>query len=441
VSTEHATPPRHDGSVVSLAGILNILWRRRLIIVAFTLFGLIAGLVYIKITKPLYRSVATVRPGITSFDDKGAPRRTWQIKDIVRWYRSGLYGKGLKQRMGLPEDAYRPDIMAEFIPRGVGIQGGDVITLTTLSTSQDQAVEILAASIETFNEYAEINSVGNSLSLARTNLQNEIENLGNDRENITIKKDLLDLPIARKRQELMGIDIDQQRLDLAVQEHLAKQRLRDDKADILNAGVDSTLTGLAQMSQLLERMREKDSRQGEIDSTLAAIPETERLPFLWWELAQDKTAMAGRMLISSLEVMNNLYDDQLQAANLQHLGEIESYQHEADFLQRSYDLAYRKAFLESEIEEMEINRDRTLPQEQIDIEDEMRLLQSRVEVLTPMESIGTIAVSDGPVRPRKQRAVGLLTLMGLLGSLALVFCWEYVSLNHREIFANKRSGD
>ena len=115
-------------------------------------------------------------------------------------------------------------------------------------------------------------------------------------------------------------------------------------------------------------MREKDSRQGEIDSTLAAIPETERLPFLWWELAQDKTAMAGRMLISSLEVMNNLYDDQLQAANLQHLGEIESYQHEADFLQRSYDLAYRKAFLESEIEEMEINRDRSLEQELIDID-------------------------------------------------------------------------
>lgn len=440
MTAEYPIPPPGDGGIISLASVLNILWRRRWIILLGTVLGLVAGIVYITITQPLYRSVATVRPGITSFDGRGSPQRTWQIKDIVRWYRSGLYGTGVKTRLGLPEDSYRPDIMAEFIPRGVGIQGGDVVTLTTLSTSRDQAEAILNASIETFNEYAEINSVGNSLSLARRDLQNQIENLGNDRDNIAIKKDLLDLQIGRKRQEMTGIEVQRQRLELEVNEFLAKQRLREDKAEILTAGVDSTRTGLAQLSEFLQRMREKEARQGEVDSTLSRVPETDRLPFLWWEMAQDKTAMAGHMLVSGLEVMNDLYDDELQAANLRHQGEIEGYAHEAELLQKNYDLTSRQSLLESEIKEMEINRDRTLQQEMIDIEDEMRVLQSRLEVLTPLESIGTIIVSDGPVRPRKQRAVGLLTLAGLLGALALAMVWEYLSLNGREIFSDRRPG-
>ena len=440
MSVEHATPPPGDGGVISLASVLNILWRRRWIVLVGVLLGLAAGLAYITIVDPLYRAVATVRPGITSYDDRGTPRREWMIKDVVRWYRSGLYGTGVKTRLSLPAGEYRPDIMAEFIPRGVGIQGGDVVTLTTLSPSRAMADSILAASIETFNQYAEINTVGNSLSLARRNLENEIENLGNDRDNIAIKKDLLDLQIARKRQELAGIAVERQQLELRVKEFLARQEKRGDEARILTAGVDSTRTGLVQLSEFLGRMREKEARQGEIDSTLAHIPETERLPFLWWELAQDKTAMAGRMLINELEVLDGLLEDQREAANLNHIVEIEGYAHEAELLKQNYELAYREALLASEIQEMEINRDRTLQQERIDIEDEMRLLQSRLDVLTPLEKIGTIIVSEKPVRPRKQRAVGLLVLAGLLGSLALALVWEYLSLNGREIFADRRPG-
>ena len=82
---------------------------------------------------------------------------------------------------------------------------------------------------------------------------------------------------------------------------------------------------------------------------------------------------------------------------------------------------------------MEINRDRVLEQELTEIEDQVRLLESRLEVLTSLESIGVTQVSDGPVRPRKQRALGLLTLAGFLGSLALALTWEYLSRNREEI--------
>jgi len=430
--------PHSVDDVISLARVLNIIWRRRLIVLLLTLAGLAAGIVYVAITDPLYRAVATVRPGITSYAAGGDPQRSWQLKDIVRWYRSGLYGEGVQRGLGLPKGAFRPDIMAEFIPRGVGIQGGNVVTLTTLSTSREQAERILAASIETFNKYAEINSVGNDLSLSRRVLENEIEKLGHDRDDIDIKRDLLELRIGRKGDELKGIEIEQQRLALAVKEHLARQGLRDEKAGILETGVDSTLTGLREMSYYLERMRAKETRQGDLDSTLSSVPETEKLPFLWWELAQDKTAIAGSMLMNSLEMQAGMWEDQLAATELRHTNEIQEYQHESELLLKNYELAYRKALLESEIREMEINRDRSLSQELINIADQIQVQRSRLELLTPLETIGTIFVSENPVRPRRQRAVGLLTLMGFLGSLGLALVWEYMSLNRREIFSDSR---
>ena len=128
----------------------------------------------------------------------------------------------------------------------------------------------------------------------------------------------------------------------------------------------------------------------------------------------------------------------LDADHIHLASQIQEFAHESELLLKNYELAYQKALMESEIREMAINRDRTLEQEWIDIEGEMSLLNSRLEVLTPLETIGTIIVSEKPVRPRKQRALGLLTLMGFLGSLALALVWEYLAYNRREIFSDER---
>jgi hypothetical protein len=416
-----------------LASLLNILWRRRLLIVLLTLLGLGLGVVYVLVTQPLYRATATVRPGITGYDQNNNPQREWQLRDVVRWYRLGMYGEDLLKRLGLEPGSYRPDIQAEFIPRGVGIQGGDVITLSTLSPDPGTARGILEHSIAVFNEYAEANSVGNSISLSRKRIGAEIEILSNDRDNIAIKRDLLDLQIARKQQELLGVDIDQEALDLRMREYEVQSRQRLDTAGQLQQGVAVADTGMSQMALYLERMREKEAHQVETDSLVSLMPDLERLPFLWWEMAQDKTAVAGRLLLSTLELENKLREDRLKTIELLSANELDDLRARRDLLRASFDLQTRRATIQSEIREMEINRDRTLDQELTDLASQVRLLSSRLDVLTPLESIGVIMVSDGPVRPRKQRALGLLTLAGLLGSLALAVTWEYLSRNRETI--------
>ncbi len=428
------TPPGDD--FLSLAQILNILWRRRLMIVLLTLLGLAAGIGYGVVVKPLYRATATVRPGITNFMANGNPERSWRIKDVVRWYRRSMYKTGVREAMGWEPGRLAPLIEAEFIPRGVGVQGGNVVTLTMLHVNQGESKQILDASIKVFNQYAEINSVGNSLSLERKNLQNQINQLANDRDNVDIKKDLLDIAIERARRELEQIDVEERQLVLKVKEHAVLLQQRTDKADRLEAGVGVVDRGLDDMDGVLERMRAKEARQGHRDSLLAQIPETDQLPFLWWQMAQDKTAMTGRLLLSSLELEAKIWDDQLLAVDLRAENKASDLAHQANLLAIRFDLLNRKELVNLTIREKEINRDRTLAQEVVDIDDEIQLLQSRFEVLTSLEKVGSIDVSINPVRPRKSRAAGLLTMAAFMASICLAFTWEYVSRNRSTIFAS-----
>jgi hypothetical protein len=187
------------------------------------------------------------------------------------------------------------------------------------------------------------------------------------------------------------------------------------------------------MAYYLDRLREKEELQVDTDSLFTLLPDLDKLPFLWWEMVQDKTAVAGRLLLSTLELESKLRADQLQAIDLLSANELEDLRGRSLLLRTNYELQSSRALIESEIREMEINRDRVLEQELTEISDKIRLLESRLEVLTSLESIGAIQVSDGPVRPRKQRAIGLLTLAGLLGSLALALTWEYLSRHREEI--------
>jgi len=429
-------PAAPEAGVFSLASLLGVIWHRRWLVLAATAAGLAAALLYLVVTKPLYQASATVRPGITNYTAAWQPERGWQLKDIVRWYSRGMYGSGVKAKLGLPERSYRPDIMADFIPRSVGSQGGDVVTLVTLSPSRQQASAILETSIAIFNEYAEINSVGNSLSLTRKSLQNEIEKLQNDRADIAIKRDLLNLMIDRKRQELEGVSMEQKKLELRIQEFLVEAELRQDKAASLDARIDVMESGLQEMSYYLERMKEKERLTESRDTLLVeALPPGTEAPWLP-DFVQDRTSLAGRLLLSTMEAESSVYEDRLEALDLRSANRVEDLKRRQMLLEESYALRKKAALLESEIKEMEINRDRALEQELVKIADDVRVFQSRLEVLTPLEQIGTIMVTERPVRPRKLRVLGLLTAAGLLGGLSLAVGWDYLSRHRDEILRN-----
>ena len=433
------TPPADQ--FLSLAQILNILWRRKMMILLMTLLGLAAGIVYGIVTPPLYRATATVRPGITNFNANGNPERAWHLKDIVRWYKSGLYADGVREALGWESTVRAPIIQAEFIPRGVGVQGGDVVTLTLMHVDGPEAKQILDTTVDAFNSYAEINSVGSSISLARSSLQSQIDKLANDREDVEVKKALLDIEIERTRNELRQVEVEEQALELKIAEHEATQTSRARKAGALEEGVSETETELGEMDHILDRMEIKQERQDVRDSLMTMAPPLDTASYPWWEMAEDKTATTGRLLLSTLNLQRSIWQQRVQAVELRSEVEIAELAHRAELLTQSFDLANRRKLVELTIREQEIRRDRALAQEIVNIEDDIKLIQSQLVVLTSLEKIGVNQVTDNPVRPRKSRAAGLLTLAGLIGSIGLAFVVEYGSLNRQVIFAGQGHGD
>ena len=429
-----------EDQFLSLAQVLNILWRRRLMILLLTLLGLVAGIVYGLVTPPLYRATATVRPGITNFNANGNPERAWHLKDIVRWYKSGLYDESVRSVMGWDASRPAPSIEAEFIPRGVGVQGGDVVTLTLLHVDGAEARQVLDASVAAFNSYAEVNSVGSSISLARSSLRSQIDKLDNDREDVEVKKALLDIEIERTRNELLLVEVEEQALDLKIAEHEATQASRNLKASTLEEGVSENETELGEMDHILDRMEVKQVRQDVRDSLMTAAPNPTVSPYPWWELVEDKTATTGRLLLSTLGLQRSIWQQRVDAVELRSEVEIAELAHRAELLTQSFDLANRRKLVELTIREQEIRRDRALAQEIVNIDDDIKLIESQLDVLISLEKIGVNQVTEKPVRPRKARAAALLTMAGLIGAIGLAFVSEYASRNRGVIFAGGGHG-
>ena len=161
-----------------LAAILNILWRRRLIVFGLPLLGLVVALAYGLFGTRRWEAVATIRPGITAYDPSGGPVRQWQLMDITRWFDKEMYRRELVQRLNLERDA-RPVIRTEFIAQGLtNLAGGEVITLWTTDTSPQGAAALLDTSLALFVEYAEADTVSSQLKLTRDGLKLQIQDTG-----------------------------------------------------------------------------------------------------------------------------------------------------------------------------------------------------------------------------------------------------------------------
>ena len=146
------TASNHGSGEINLASILNILWRRRVIVLGLPALGLILGLVYGIWGTKRWAATATIRPGITAFNTEGGPFRQWELKDITMWYDQLMYREELNRRLGFEPDD-KQIIKAEFIATGLtNLAGGEVVTLWTTGKSPEMAGAIIDTSIAIFME-------------------------------------------------------------------------------------------------------------------------------------------------------------------------------------------------------------------------------------------------------------------------------------------------
>ena len=425
------------GAGVTLPGLLNILYRGRRTVLYLTLLGLLAGLGWSFLHKPLFRARAQIRPGIVSYAPGGGPVREWALKDIVRWFRTTMYWQDLREQDQFADFKKAPIILAEYIPSGPQfMQGGDVITLTNLSPDPLVSVAILDEAIKSFNRQASLDSLGSTMYLTLGGARVRMAKIDNDIEQITAEAERTRLAIDEQKRLLTVVAADDERLALRLERLAAQKQWRERTIAATETEVEATRPRLATAQHMLEVALAGEDTAGAVDDPAAEIPAGDPATQILLQSARrEQAGRVGDLLLTVDRLSRAIYRGQVVVDSLRdHIAAIDKDVAELE-LQRRVDLAKRRGDIEQQIENLQLKLDRDLPHQRAQLRADREAEQVRADLLTPAERIGRITVSLKPVRPRKLRATAILTVLGFFSSLFVVLGWEYYRRNRAAITA------
>lgn len=416
---------------LSLPGLLNILYRGRRLVLLAVAAGLVAGLGYSFLVRPLYRATAQVRPGIVSYSDQGAPIREWALKDIVRWFRTFLYWEDLRQLEPFAQRKGPPTIVADYIPEGPQFQqGGDVITLTCLDADPLQAVAILRTAIASFNSQASQDSLGSTMHLTLGGARVRMEKIRNDIAQMEAARERARLDIAARERALQLLAADDRRLALRIDKLASERAWRDSAAVTVLADAAAARARLDEAQDLLQRVMAAEG--GAVAAPRGGDAQTD---LLLQAVRREQAGRVGDLLDTVDRLSGRVAAGEVAADSLRHRVRAIDLEIAGLRLEREVDLAKRQADIRQEIADLQLVLEKDLPHQQAQFAADLEGERVRVALLTPLEQIGRITVSDRPVRPRKLRATAILTGLGLASGVFLVLFREYYRRNREAILA------
>ena len=431
-------PATRQPGVLSVGGVLNILFRRRRVVLGATALGLAGGIAYGIVVKPLYRGTAQVRPGIVAYNAEGGPIRETALEDIVGWFEKQLYWRDFQ---GKPEFAHMksaPIIDAEFVPSLNFVQGGDVITLTNLAHSRDRARNTLDQGIEAFNRQALVDSLGSSLHLTQRNARLKMERLTQDMVRVDTEKDRTRLRIEEQKRELTLVGMQRQGVELDLQRLAEENAWRGRAVEELRAEAKAGLGRVSEAEKLLavtlrtEQETGGGVAEGEGGGAVAEV--------LLQTASREQAGRAGDLLGTVNRLAHTAINSGVRADSLASVIKANELEMRRLRLVLEIELAKKQADIEQKINDLQIVLDRDLPREQALLRADWQGEKTRLELASPLQRVGSIDVSEKPVRPRKLRAAAILTFLGLCGGMSLALGWEYLENNRAVITAERRPG-
>lgn len=420
-----ATEETNNAMEFNLASLLNILWRRRLIVVGLPLLGLLVGVGYALWGTERWSATASVRPGITSFSAAGDPYRQWQLKDITTWYDKLMYRQDLNERLGLPRKS-RPVIKAEFIATGLtNLAGGEVVTLWTTGTSPELAAAIIDTSIALFQDYAEADTLSSQIKLTRDGLRLQVEVLKTRLRTVDKREAGLNLDLQAARAESLVVAVLDKELGFELEKLSQKQSFFRKRMETLSQSRPAMEQDLDQIEEVLESVAL--GSPGSVDP--------ENIP-AW---ARRDAVLDGGDVLGGLADIRLRLQNQLErnAALVDSFGyelQLASLDYSRREIKRESTVESKLRDIEKKIGDLELEKNYELPVKRQEVHNDINSRLVQMGTLAPMQRVGATLVSDKPVRPRGKRATIILVFLGLIGGVTLAFVWDYVSANRREIF-------
>ncbi len=421
-----------DG-LITIPGLLNIFYRGRMTILGLTLFGLVVGIAYGIIVKPLYLATAQVRPGVVSYNPDGYPNREWALEDVVTWFDSGMYWKTIKTTPEFADASSRPLIGASFVPSLDFGYGGNVVTLTNMAQNPDVALFTLDGAISAFNEQALADSLGSSVYLTVRRGRLKMMQLARDIEQVDAKEERATLDIAQQKRELTIVELENQSLELDLKAKEAEVIWMGEAIVAARADIASAQIRLAEADKMLAvAVGTEQSVGGSTAGPGSGDPVSEVLK---QSATREQAGRVGQLLVTVNGLSSFISNRSVRADSL--AAQITTGRLEIERIRLMQDvvLAKKKADIEQKISGLNIVMEKDLPHERTVLRSALEIERVKVDVISPLERVGSVSVSSNPVRPRKTRAAVILTILAFFGSLFVVLVWEYLRNNREAIMA------
>jgi len=422
-----------DRYIFTLPALLNILFRGRWIIAAVTALGLLAGIGYGIVVKPLYRASVQIRPGIVAYTDQGAPLRGWVREDIVNYFESSLYWQYMREDKRFEELDAAPIVRAEFVASAIQFMaGGDIITLTNLDTDQARSGAILESAMASFNSQGFSDTLSSDLSLTRRGIEVRMRAISHDIDLVKAKEDKVSLEIVQMQGEQKLIDYERKKLVLDLKTLSEENAWRKRAAENALVEVATATKRLAAAEAMLETAV-KNEKAASGSGEPAENQDDPVGEVLKQTASREQAGRVGDLLLTVNELSNTIYEGGVKADSL--LARISANEQEMKRLGLVGELvlAKRETDNQQKIGDLRIQLEKELPHERSMLDTDLQGERVKLDIIAPLEQVGQITISDKPVRPRKLRAMTILTILAFFGSLALVLVREYFLVNREEI--------
>jgi hypothetical protein len=422
--------------LLSLASLLNIFYRHIKTIAGLTALGLIAGIAYGIVVKPLYLATGQVRPGVVSYNPDGYPNREWALEDVVNWFDGFLYWEGLKKVPTFAEAKSAPVIDATFSPSLNFVAGGNVITLTNLARSPSKAVLTINEAIDTFNRQAIADSMGSSLHLTLRRGRATMKRLRGDIEQVDAESERVNLQVSQQEREYALIELDRRSLLLDLEAREADSIWLRQAISNSRATVESARVRLANSEKVLAVVMVQEMSDAESTTPQSADPVVEVLK---QTASREQAGRVGDLLLTVNSLAGFINQQTARADSMTAVVTSNELEISRIKLVQEIEIKKRQEDVAQVINDLNIKLTKDLPHEQEVLESELEIERVKVELISPLERVGTVSVSDKPVRPRKMRAAMILTFVAFMGSLFWVIVWDYVRKNWGVISAPDQS--
>jgi len=418
---QHRAPDQE----ISLASILNVLWRRRVIALGLPLLGVVVGLLYGALGTRRWEATVTIRPGITAFSPDGGPVREWRLGDITRWYDKRLYEPELTQRLGLPAGS-RTVIRTEFAAQSLqDMAGGQIVTLWTTATSPELAAAIIDTSLVVFDQFATADTISSQIKLTQDGLRLQIERMKSQIDALAGEKMLVELRIAETKDNLLLITAEDESMALEIARLQGQQERLERQLEVLRGQVPALSADLARLDEALHQMELPAAAQ----QGAAEVPGWARR-----DAVLDRGSVLESVTRAKLQVLQAIARNQARQDSLSYEADRARLESAKLTLTREHTVKAKKNNVARKIEEYQNELAINLPQKHRELVNSMANQEVKLETISPLQRVGKTVTSDKPVRPRLARATMILFLLGCAAGVSLSFVWEYVGKHRHEIF-------